>query len=104
MGVRRAQHIAECHARQHDVADIAAAAPEQARILEPRHALADRKFILRILGLLSAERCRWSCRQAGGQLVGTLLASLSSFIGAAISSCKNRSSCLTVIGLGPTPI
>src|SRR5262245_58163804 len=36
--------MAECHARQHDIAHIAAAAPEEARILEPGHALADREF------------------------------------------------------------
>ncbi len=44
MRVRGAQHIAEHHAWQHDVADIAAAAPEQPRILEPGHALTDREF------------------------------------------------------------
>ena len=42
--VRRAQHIAERHARQHHVADIAAAALDQPRILEPRHALTDCEF------------------------------------------------------------
>ena len=44
MGVRRAQHVAERHARQHDIAHIAAPAPEEARILELGHALADREF------------------------------------------------------------
>jgi hypothetical protein len=44
MGVGRAQHIAECHAREHHVTDIAAAALEQARILEARHTLTDREF------------------------------------------------------------
>ena len=44
MGVRRAQHVAERHAGQHHVADIAAAALEQPRILEPGHALTNGKF------------------------------------------------------------
>ena len=45
MGVGRAQHIAERHARQHDVVDIAAAAAHEARILEPRHRLTDPEFL-----------------------------------------------------------
>ncbi len=44
MGMRRAQHMAERHPRQHHVVDIAAAAPQQPRILEPRHRLPQRKF------------------------------------------------------------
>src|SRR5262249_20358203 len=44
MRVWGAQHISEHHAWPHDVADIAAAAPEQPRILEPGHALTDREF------------------------------------------------------------
>ncbi len=44
MSMRRTQHVTERHAGQHHVADIAAAALEQARILEPGDALADRKF------------------------------------------------------------
>ena len=44
VGVRRAQHMPERHARQHDVVDILAAAAQQPRILEPRHALTDRKL------------------------------------------------------------
>ena len=39
MRVRRAQHITERHARQHHIVDIVAAAPQQPRILEPRHRL-----------------------------------------------------------------
>src|SRR5262245_35089687 len=59
MRVRRAQHVAEGDAGQDDVADIAAAAPEQARILEPGHALTDRKFTHDVsLSLSSAERRR----------------------------------------------
>ena len=44
MGMRGAQHRAECHARQHHVVDIAAAAAQQPRILEPRHRLTNREF------------------------------------------------------------
>ena len=44
MGMRRAQHVAERHAGQHHVADIAAAALEQPRILEPGHALTNGIF------------------------------------------------------------
>ena len=44
MGVGRAQHIAEHHARQHHVADIAAAALEQPWILEAGHALTNGEF------------------------------------------------------------
>ena len=44
MSMRGAQHVPECHTRQHDVADVAAAAPEQSRILEPGYALANREF------------------------------------------------------------
>src|SRR5262249_23503847 len=59
MRVRRAQHVAEGDAGQDDVADIAAAAPEQARILEPGHALTDRKLTHDVsLSLASAERRR----------------------------------------------
>ena len=50
MGVRRAQHGAERHARQHHVTDIAAAALEQPRILEPGHALTNCEFTHCILG------------------------------------------------------
>jgi hypothetical protein len=42
--VLRAQHDAACRARQLHVVDIAAAAAQQARILEPRHALTDGEF------------------------------------------------------------
>src|SRR5262249_22733780 len=56
MGMRRAEHVAESHAWQHDIADIAAAAPKQARVLEPGDALADREFT----HLISSEsRRRW---------------------------------------------
>ena len=44
MRMRRAQHMAERHARQHHVVDIAAAAAQQPRILEPRHRLTQREF------------------------------------------------------------
>src|SRR6516165_11038791 len=44
MGVRRAQHVAERHAGQDDVAHIAALALDQPRILEPRDALPDSEF------------------------------------------------------------
>ena len=44
MGVRRAQHVAERHPGQHHVTDVAAAATQQARILEAGHALADCEF------------------------------------------------------------
>src|SRR5258705_835250 len=69
MGVRRAQHVAESHAGQHDVAHIAAAAPEQAWILEPGHALADRKFTHRISsGLSSAEKMSLVLAPSGGSV------------------------------------
>ena len=44
MGMRRAQHIAERHAGKRHVRDIAAAALEQPRVLEPRHRLTNREF------------------------------------------------------------
>ena len=44
MRVRRAQHIAVGHARQHEVVDIAAAAAQQPRILEARDRLTQREF------------------------------------------------------------
>ncbi len=44
MGVAGAQHIAISHARQHHVVDIAAAAAQEPRILEARHALAKREL------------------------------------------------------------
>src|SRR5262249_16466626 len=44
MGGRRAQPVAEGHARRPDIAGLAGAAPEEARILEPGNALADREF------------------------------------------------------------
>jgi phosphoribosylformimino-5-aminoimidazole carboxamide ribonucleotide (ProFAR) isomerase len=44
MGVRRAQDMAKPHARQYHVVDIAAAAAQQPRILEPRHRLTEREF------------------------------------------------------------
>ena len=44
MGVRRAQHVTEHHARQDHVADIAAASRDQPRILEPGYALTNGKF------------------------------------------------------------
>src|SRR5262249_10981603 len=66
MGVRRTQHAAEGHAGQDDVADTAAAAPEQTRILEPGYALADRKFTHDVsLSLSSAERRRSSASKVG---------------------------------------
>src|SRR5712671_4404351 len=105
MGVRRAQHVAERRAGQHDVAHIAAAAPEQARILEPGHALADREFTHGIPQVLSSAEKTPLVRQARRecQFVGTILASLASFTVAAISSWKNRSNCATLIGCGSTP-
>ena len=42
--MRRAQHIAKHHPRQHHVVDISPAAAQQPRILEPRHRLPQRKF------------------------------------------------------------
>ena len=44
MGMRRTQDVADRHARQHDVVDVAAAAPQQPRILKPRNALTNREF------------------------------------------------------------
>ena len=44
MGVRRAQHVTEHHGGQDHVADIAAAARDQPRILEPGYALTNGKF------------------------------------------------------------
>ena len=44
MGMRRAQHIAERHAGKRHVGDIAAAALEQPRVLEPRNRLTNREF------------------------------------------------------------
>ena len=44
VGVGRPQHMAEHHARQHHVVDIAAAAAQQPRILEARHRLTQREF------------------------------------------------------------
>ena len=44
MRILRAQHDAVRHARQLDFVDIAAAALQQTRILEPRHALSDGEF------------------------------------------------------------
>ena len=44
MRVRRAQHMAIHHAREAHVVDIAAAAPKQPRILDPRHRLTQREF------------------------------------------------------------
>ncbi len=41
MGVGRAQHVAEGHAGQRHVVDIAAAAAHEPHVLEPRHGLAD---------------------------------------------------------------
>ena len=50
VGVRRTQHVAERHAGQRHVADVAAAALEQPRVLETGHALTDREFTHCILG------------------------------------------------------
>ena len=44
VGMRRAQHMAEDHARQHHVRNIATAALEQPRVLEPGHALTNCEF------------------------------------------------------------
>ena len=44
MRMRRAQHMAKYHPRQHHVVDIAAAAAQKPRILEPRHRLPQRKL------------------------------------------------------------
>src|SRR5262249_34424235 len=69
MGMRRAQHVAECHAWQDDVADIAAAALKQTRVLEPGDALANREFT----HLISSEsRRRWHFyrKAAAGWLPG----------------------------------
>src|SRR5262249_26626659 len=68
-GMRRAQHVAECHAWQDDVADIAAAALKQTRVLEPGDALANREFT----HLISSEsRRRWHFyrKAAAGWLPG----------------------------------
>jgi hypothetical protein len=49
--------IAERHARQHDVVDLAPAIADEARILEPRHRLTDREFLQRRpLMILSVTR------------------------------------------------
>src|SRR5260370_35720830 len=105
MGGRRAQHVAEGHAGQHDVAHIAAAAPEQARILEPGHALADREFTHGIPQVLSSAEKTPLVRQArrGCQFVGTILASLARFTVAAISSWENRSNCASPIACASAP-
>src|SRR5258706_1828077 len=105
MGARRAQHIAEGHAGQYDVAHIAAAAPEQAWIFEPGHALADREFTHGIPQVLSSAEKTPLVRQARRecQFVGTILASFASFTVAAVSSWKNRSNWPTLIGCGSTP-
>ncbi len=65
VGVGRAEHVAERHARQHHVADVAAAALEQPRILETGHALADREFTHRILGADSLRERRYRKAVAG---------------------------------------
>ena len=44
MRMRRAEHVADRHARQDDVVHIAPAASEQPGIFEPRDALANRKL------------------------------------------------------------
>ena len=44
MGVRRAQHMADHHAGQSDVAHIVSFAPDQPRVLEARDALPDTEF------------------------------------------------------------
>ena len=64
MGVRRAQHVAERHAGKHHVGDIAAAALDQPRILEPRYRLADREFTHR--SPRSTPILSWIC-PAGGR-------------------------------------
>jgi hypothetical protein len=61
--MRGAQHVAERHAGQRDVIDIAAAAAQQPRILEPGHALTHRKLTHRIPRIDQENACRatlWS--------------------------------------------
>jgi hypothetical protein len=55
--VKVREWIAERHARQHDVVDLAPAIADEARILEPRHRLTDREFLQRRpLMILSVTR------------------------------------------------
>jgi hypothetical protein len=45
VGMGRSQHAAERHARQHNVIDVTAAAPDQPRILETRYRLTNSEFV-----------------------------------------------------------
>ena len=59
MRVRRAQHVSERHARQHEIIDVAAPAAQQPRILEARHRLPQREFAhLRFPRLVSRRHQR----------------------------------------------
>src|SRR5215213_10119259 len=76
--MRGPQHVAYGHTRQDDVVDITPPAPKQPRILEPRHALANRELTHQTLLSLASNHAD-SNRLIGSEFLEVPVASGSGF-------------------------